>query len=187
MKKFNAILGIFMLAVMPTLQAHAQEVSIEQAIKKLDIALESGNEASKKLAIDTFTMQVSQLQASGASSQDLIKALKAKMPDAKTAQDVETLAKVAKERGLDAKGTSALVADYMQKAKVNGAAWSDAATYTVISIAVIALIIVVLASGGSVSIGVYDDYYWTTCYSYDSWGYYYEYSCKCSYSTGYCY
>lgn len=171
-KKLNALALAVMMAVMPTLQAEANTVTIQSAINQLNYTLsvewDQKDPAVKRMALETFTAQVAELQKNGLSNEAIVEALKAQMPDAQTAKDIENLAAQAKAEGLSNAEMNKLVAQYMQNGKVTGASWSDAATYTVISIAVIALIIVVLASGGTVTVS--STGYWTVC---EDWDYYY--------------
>jgi len=180
-KKLNALALAVMMAVFPTLQAEANSLTVQSAINQLNHTLsvewDQQDPAVKRMALDTFTAQIAELQKNGVSQDEILKSLKAQMPDAQTVKDIENLAAQAKAEGLSKTEMNKLVGQYVQTAQATGASWSDAATYTVVSIAVIALIVVVLASGGSVYVSNTSTGYWSTCEDWDPYYGWYYYDC----------
>jgi hypothetical protein len=180
MKKIiHTFVALLMITTFPTTQAHAGNLGVNAAINqlnyKLNVQWDQHDQAFKKAAYATFTTQVAELQASGVSADQIVSALKAKMPDAQTAHDVEAMATQAKIQGMNGEQVNKLVFNYMQR-QATGASWNDSATYTAISVGVLVLVAVILLAGGTINIqstSYSSPGYWSSCYDY-YYGYYYD-------------
>ena len=114
--------------------------------------------------------EVADLQKQGVSKEEIVKALKSKMPDAQMAKDIDTLANVAKAKNLSPAETDKLVMNYMSKTQTSGASYSSTAWVitSVATIALIVLIIVLIANSQPTVV------YSSNC-GYDYYGNYYCY------------
>ena len=174
MKKINTLFAILMMAVVPTVQAHAETLSVESAINELNFALtvqwDQKDAGFKSAAINKFMGEVADLQKQGVSKEEIVKALKSKMPDAQMAKDIDTLANVAKAKNLSPAETDKLVMNYMSKTQTSGASYSSTAWVitSVATIALIVLIIVLIANSQPTVV------YSSNC-GYDYYGNYYCY------------
>jgi len=178
-KTIHSLIALLMIATFPTVQVQAANLTVESAINqlnyKINVQWDQKDPAFKKAAYQEFTKQIAELQKQGVSNDAIVAALKSKMPDAQTAKDLDTLAAQAKSQGMNSQQVNQLVFQYMQK-QATGASWSDEATYAVVAVGVIALVAVILLSGGSVYVDNgygYSDGYWDSCYDY-YYGYYYD-------------
>jgi hypothetical protein len=180
-KIIHSFVALLMVASMPVTQVHAESVSLDSAINqlnyKLNVQWDQHDQAFKKEAYQSFTNQVADLQAHGATADQIVTALKSKMPDAQTARDVESLATQAKNSGMNSEQVNQLVFNYMQR-QATGASWNDSATYTAVSVGVLVLVAVVLLAGGNVTVSTGTYYpansgYWSSCYDY-TYNYYYD-------------
>jgi hypothetical protein len=184
MKALSLFVAIAMMIIMPSTMVHAQTVTLQSAIQQLNFSLtvewDQKDPNFKAKALKTFNAQIKELQASGVSTQSIVAGLKSQLKDAKLIADLDRLANVAKTKKMSPKQTQSLVAQYAAQAQKAGASWTgEGAVYTLVAIAVIALIVVAIANG---NVGVvvsdpypycYDDCY-TDCY-YDYWG---DYVCN---------
>lgn len=177
-KTVNFLIALLMITTFPTVQAHAQTLTVEAAINqlnyKLNVQWDQKDQAFKKEAFQAFTQQIVELQKSGVSADQIVSVLKSKMPDAQTAKDIDTLATQAKIQGMSGEQINKLVFGYMQK-QATGASWSEGATYAVVAGGLIVLVAVILLAGGNVYVdNGYRNGYWSSCYDY-----YYNYWYDC--------
>ena len=174
-RMFNAALALMMVGVVPSVQVHAQEMTIQSAVADLQYSLnvewDQKDVGFKKEAIKAFNAKVAQLSKSGLTREQLVAALKTNL-DAQSAKDVDGLAAYAKEKNLSAQETQALVMDYVSK-NASGASWTSQATVTVVVIGVILLLAIAIATADTVVVDTYDPYYYDCYYDY----YYDEYYC----------
>jgi hypothetical protein len=178
--KMTSMLAIVMMLVIPTLQAHAETLSVQSAIESLNFSLTTWDQKDQSVRIAAtkkFVNDLATLEKQGVSKDEIIAAIKAQMPDAQTAKDVDTLMNIAKQQKLSAVESNQLVMNYLAKAQTSGASWSGDATLAVVTGAVVIAVVLVLAAGGSVSVSsgrYYNDpyYYYQTC-DYDYYGNYY--------------
>jgi hypothetical protein len=179
-----ALLAVFTMISLPLAQAQAAEtLTAQSAIENLSLSLSGWNPKAanaqevRKAAVNKFLGDIATLQKQGVSNDEIVAAVKAEMPDAQTAKDLEVLAKTAKQQNLSVADTNKLVMNYISKAQTSGAAWSGNATLAVVTGAVIIAVALVLATGGTVTVSsgyYYDGYYYDYC-GYDYYGYYYCY------------
>jgi hypothetical protein len=181
MKQLNAIIALVMALSVPAVQANAATNSVESAVQELNfqltVATKPSDTAARKQAVNKFLGQIADLQKSGVSNDQILSEVKKQLPDAQTAKELETIATTAKQNKLSQEQTNQLVVSYLNKAKTNGASWSDGATIGLVAAAVVAIVVVVLLTGGSVSVQSTTTTY-DSCY-YQCYDYYYNYYYCC--------
>ena len=140
MKKFNSILALLLAILIPVTQSQAQVLSVNSAIDELNYALTV--QWDQKViqfhdqAIRRFTAEMQTLQSQGVTTQEVVQSIKAKLPDAQFAKDLDTLIRVAQEKHLSVNQIQTLVVNSVSKIQTSGASFSsDASTVAGLAVA----------------------------------------------------
>ena len=154
MKHLNSALIILMMVSVPTVQAHAENLSIESAMNELSFALtvqwDQKDPNFKTAVLNKFMDEVADLQSQGVTKDAIIQALRAKLPDAQMAKDADTLFQIVKAKNLSPIETNQLVTRYLAKSQTSGASYSSVVGTIGIGLGVVAgmfLLMLLMMSG----------------------------------------
>ena len=179
-KKLNTIIAIAMMLVMPMNQARAEQVNLKDAVNQLNFNLtvvwDQSDQAFYQQSLKDFAAKIDALKAQGMSNEQLVNSLKTQVLSARANQDLERIASIAKDQKLSGVEITKLVTQSAMTAQHDGAHYSDDASIEllsgiIIAVVVIAIVVGVENSGGTIIVGCEQ-----SC-SYDIWG---DYNCYCN-------
>ena len=165
MKFASTFVALALITAMPTVQAQAQSNQLQAALKQFEVTAVVEGDRSK--AAQDLIDQLASLEKQGLSKDQILTELKSLVLDPQSAKDIESLIQYSKKHNLSGERLSKFVVDYANKTQKVGANWSDGATYVVLGVVLIAIIIAA-ANADTFGVVYYDDYYYD-CY-YDWWG-----------------
>jgi hypothetical protein len=189
LKKFIALVTIFSL-----FSVHAN-VAVSQSLKSafddlnysLNVEWDQKDKAFYDSKMKGFAEQIGKMQANGLTNQDLIEFAKDQVKNDQVAQNIEAALNLIQINKMKPEEARKFALETVAKSYSTGANYSSTGAVIIATVLVVALVAVVIASGGNVYVSnpggwcenvyVCDDYY-------DYWGYYLYSDC---YYTTYCY
>ena len=167
---------------MPSAQVYAQNATLDQAIQNLQFALtvewDQKDSNFRNEVMKQFQIEVTKLEKSGMTREQILTELKTKVLDSRTAADLDKVIQLSKDQKVSKEEIRKIVTSNIERSQRTGASWQGDSAGTVIAavviVAIVVLIIVAASNSRSTTVYVDDGYYYDDNYYYDDDYYYYD-------------